>query len=98
MGLAAFATMSIGLRRGADRLLFPSGAVIFFAAFATLALSFLPYIVPFSVTIAEAAAPETSLRFLFWGAGLFVLPLTLVYTAAVYFIFRGRVQTERDYL
>ena len=67
---------------------------IFLSAFATLAVSFLLYMVPFTVTIAEAAAPESSLRFLFWGAGLFVLPLTLAYTGVVYFIFRGRVQAE----
>ncbi|PIK73413.1 quinol oxidase subunit 2, partial [Methylobacterium frigidaeris] len=59
--------------------------------------SFLPYMVPFSITIAEAAAPESSLRFLFWGAGLFVFPLTLAYTAAVYFIFRGKVAGEAEY-
>ena len=32
---------------------------------------------------------------MFWGAGVIVLPLTLAYTAAVYFIFRGRV-TDAD--
>ena len=50
---------------------------IFLSAFATLAVSSLPYIVPFTVTITEAAAPGSSLHFLFWGAKLFVLPLTL---------------------
>ncbi|MCF4127503.1 cytochrome d ubiquinol oxidase subunit II [Methylobacterium sp. SyP6R] len=97
VGLAAFATMALALRRDHDRLLFPAAAAIFCAAFATLAVSFLPYMVPFTVTIAEAAAPESSLRFLFWGAGLFVLPITLAYTAAVYFIFRGKVDTDVDY-
>jgi cytochrome d ubiquinol oxidase subunit II len=28
---------------------------------------------------------------MFWGAGLFVLPLTLAYTVAVYRVFRGKV-------
>jgi alcohol dehydrogenase (cytochrome c) len=36
-----------------------------------------------------AAAPEASLSFLFWGAGLFVLPVIGVYTAVVYWMFRG---------
>ncbi|MFE1598979.1 cytochrome d ubiquinol oxidase subunit II [Methylobacterium sp. ID0610] len=97
IGLLAFAVMALGLRRGDERLLFPAGAAIFAAAFATLAVSFLPYIVPFTVTIAAAAAPETSLRFLFWGAGVFVLPLTLAYTGAVYFIFRGKVRADGEY-
>ncbi len=78
-----------------DKVLFPFGAVIFASAFGTLAASFLPYMVPFSITIDQAAAPSSSLRFMFWGAGVIVLPLTLAYTAAVYFIFRGRV-TDAD--
>lgn len=97
IGAAAFAAMFVGVRRDRENLLFLWGAIIFTAAFATLAFSFLPYMVPFSVTIAEAASPESSLRFLFWGAGLFVLPITLAYTAAVYFIFRGRVRTDAEY-
>jgi cytochrome d ubiquinol oxidase subunit II len=28
---------------------------------------------------------------MFWGAGLFVMPLTLIYTLVVYRLFRGRV-------
>jgi cytochrome d ubiquinol oxidase subunit II len=30
------------------------------------------------------------LSFLFWGAGLFVLPVIGVYTAVVYWMFRGK--------
>jgi cytochrome d ubiquinol oxidase subunit II len=28
---------------------------------------------------------------MFWGAGLFVMPLTLIYTLIVHRLFRGRV-------
>ncbi len=31
---------------------------------------------------------------MFWGAGILMLPLTLAYTAVVYFIFRSRVTDE----
>ena len=31
----------------------------------------------------EAAAPEASLSFMFWGAGVVVLPITLIYTLVV---------------
>ena len=34
---------------------------------------------------------------MFWGAGVIVLPLTLAYTGAVYFIFRGRVSDADGY-
>jgi cytochrome d ubiquinol oxidase subunit II len=30
------------------------------------------------------------LSFLFWGAGLFVLPVIAAYTAVVYWMFRGK--------
>jgi len=54
----------------------------------------LPYILPFSLTIAEAAAPPASLRFMFWGSGLVVLPMILLYTITVYRVFRGKLVNE----
>ena len=80
-----------------DHWLFPCGAAIFASAFGTLAASFLPFMVPFSITVEQAAAPPASLEFMFWGAGVIVLPLTLVYTAAVYWIFRGRVADDEGH-
>ena len=65
-------------------------ALIFAAAFGTLAISFWPYMIPFSITIEEAAAPRSSLAFIFWGAGIVVFPLMLLYTAISYTVFRGR--------
>lgn len=97
IGAGAFGLLASGVRRKDGRFLFASAAMIFIAAFGTLAVSFLPYIIPFKITIEQAAAPESSLWFFFWGAGLIVLPLTLVYTAVVYFIFRGKVQTGDEY-
>jgi cytochrome d ubiquinol oxidase subunit II len=67
-------------------------ALMFAAAFGTLAISFWPYMIPFSITIAEAAAPHSSLAFMFWGEGLFVFPLMLLYTAIAYTVFRGKVK------
>jgi cytochrome d ubiquinol oxidase subunit II len=53
--------------------------------------------VPFSITIADAASPSKSLSFMFWGAGVFVLPITLIYTLAVYFVFKGKVDSSGEY-
>ena len=72
-------------------------ALIFLSAFGTLAVSFWPYMVPFLLTIDQAAAPASSLRFMFWGAGLIVLPLILTYTATVYRVFRGKIVEELNY-
>ena len=49
--------------------------------------------IPFSITIEEAAAPHSSLAFMFWGAGLFIFPLMLIYTVISYWIFRGKIIT-----
>ena len=69
----------------------------FSLAFLTLAGSFWPYMIPFSVTIEEAAAPTESLTFMFYGAALVVFPVVLIYTGVVYWIFRGKVRDEADY-
>jgi len=66
-------------------------ALFFLSAFASLAVMFWPYMIPYSVTVADAAAPETSLAFMFWG-GVFVLPVILVYTGVAYWVFRGKLR------
>lgn len=71
--------------------------LLFAAAFAAIAVSFWPYMVPFSLTVAQAASPPESTWFMFWGAGLIALPLTLVYTLVVYRIFRGKVVDSMGY-
>jgi cytochrome d ubiquinol oxidase subunit II len=49
------------------------------------------------MTIDEAAAPHSSLAFMFWGEGLFVFPLMLLYTFISYSVFRGKVRTTSIY-
>jgi cytochrome d ubiquinol oxidase subunit II len=71
--------------------------VIFMSAFGTLAASFWPYMIPFVVTVNEAAAPHSSLAFMFWGEGLFVFPLMLIYTAVSYSVFRGKVRSVSEH-
>ena len=66
-------------------------ALIFISAFGTLALSFWPYMIPFEITVDQAAAPQSSLMFMFWG-GVVVFPLMLLYTAINYSVFRGKVR------
>jgi len=97
IGLVAAYLLAASLRRRNDAAPFRLVAVIFAAAFGTLALSFWPYMIPFSITIDDAAAPHSSLAFMFWGAGLFVFPLMLLYTASNYRVFRGRVRPEADH-
>jgi cytochrome bd ubiquinol oxidase subunit II len=90
VGAIATIVLADSIRRRRDGAPFYMVALIFIAAFGTLAISFWPYMIPFSITIDEAAAPHSSLAFMFWGEGLFVFPLMLIYTVVSYSVFRGK--------
>jgi len=63
--------------------------LIFVSAFGALALSFWPYMMPYSLTIEQAAAPAVSLQFMFWGA-IIMFPLVIFYFLRVYHFFTGK--------
>jgi len=90
VGVVASVVLAASIRHRRDGTPFYMVALIFVAAFGTLAISFWPYMIPFSITIDDAAAPHSSLAFMFWGAGIFVFPLMLLYTAISYRVFRGK--------
>jgi cytochrome d ubiquinol oxidase subunit II len=91
VGALAAAGCLLGIRTRRDTVPFLMTVVIFLCAFGTMAVSFWPYMVPYSLTIEQAASPPSSLRFLFYGAGLVVIPVTLIYTITVYWVFRGKI-------
>ena len=97
IGAGAAAMLATSILRHDDYWPFHMVSLIFAAAFGTLALSFWPYMIPFVVTIDEAAAPHASLAFMFWGAGLFVFPLMLLYVAVGYRVFRGKAEPATDH-
>jgi len=90
IGAVAAIVLALSILHHNDHWPFYAVAVIFVSAFGTLALSFWPYIIPFVITIDEAAAPQSSLIFMFWG-GVVVFPLMLLYTLISYSVFRGKV-------
>ncbi|HSN72225.1 MAG TPA: cytochrome d ubiquinol oxidase subunit II [Steroidobacteraceae bacterium] len=69
---------------------------LFILCYVGIAISFFPYIVPTSITLWEAAAPDESLGFLLIGAAILV-PMILAYTAYAYWVFRGKVDPEEGY-
>src|SRR5438128_12328723 len=69
---------------------------LFALSYAGLGISMYPYIVPQSITIWQAAAPASSLRFLLIGIAV-LIPLILGYTACAYWVFRGKVRRESGY-
>ena len=61
-----------------------------------LAISSLPYIVPPSITVWQAAAPPSSQGFMLVGT-LILLPAVLAYTVFTYWTFRGKVRPGEGY-
>jgi cytochrome bd ubiquinol oxidase subunit II len=69
---------------------------LFALSYAGLGISMFPYIVPQSITIWQAAAPENSQLFMLVGVAI-LIPLILGYTAWAYWVFRGKVQAGHGY-
>lgn len=82
------------LRRHSGPYLYAVG--LFLVGYVGLAVSLWPYIVPFQMTPAEAAAADNALSLMLWGA-LPMLPIILGYTAYVYWLFRAKVTDEAAY-
>lgn len=84
------------LARRQDGVPFFAALALFVLCFIGLGISFYPHIVPPSVTIWDAAAPDKSLSFLLIGA-VPLLVLILAYTSWSYWIFRGKVREGEGY-
>ena len=69
---------------------------IFALAYVGLIISFYPFIVPYSLTIRQAAAAANAQGLLLIGA-VILLPVILGYTGYVYWVFRGKVDTHAGY-
>jgi cytochrome d ubiquinol oxidase subunit II len=69
---------------------------LFGLSYAGLGISMYPYIVPQSIDIWQAAAPENSQILMLVGVAIMV-PLILGYTGWSYWVFRGKVKPESGY-
>jgi cytochrome d ubiquinol oxidase subunit II len=85
-----------GVETRHDSMPFISAVALFLLGFLGLAVSNMPYIVPPSVTIWEAAAHPSSQIFMLIGV-LLLLPVILAYTVFVYWTFRGKVRPGEGY-
>ncbi|HEY6820925.1 MAG TPA: cytochrome d ubiquinol oxidase subunit II [Burkholderiales bacterium] len=72
---------------------FAGAVAIFVLAFSGLAYSLFPYVVMDRLTIWQAAAHPSALRFVLVGT-LIVLPFIIAYTFYVYRVFRGKARAE----
>ena len=69
---------------------------LFALGYLGLAISLFPYIVPYRLTVWQAAAAPNSQAILLVGV-LIMLPLILTYTAYVYWVFRGKASADVGY-
>ncbi len=96
MVAACAAILFAALERRRELTPFLASVGLFVLCYIGLGISFYPYIVPPSLTILAAAAPDNSLRFLLVGAAV-LIPLILAYTAYSYWVFRGKVGAAGGY-
>ncbi|MDX1593591.1 MAG: cytochrome d ubiquinol oxidase subunit II [Gammaproteobacteria bacterium] len=93
---AAFGWLFRGLRRGATYTPYLATIVLFGLGYVGLLVGIYPYIVPYAITVHEAAAAPDAQAFLLAGT-LILLPMVLGYTVYVYWTFRGKVRAGEGY-
>jgi cytochrome d ubiquinol oxidase subunit II len=89
IGVLALLGAVAGARARRDGVPVALTVLFFIAAYLTLGVMFWPYMIPYKVTVADAASPDASLQFLFY-CGIVVLPVIVAYTFGVYRVFRGK--------
>jgi cytochrome d ubiquinol oxidase subunit II len=100
--LLAFIGCALGIARIAarddadDRVAFGLALAMMLSAVVALELSFFPNVVPFRITLWEAASGASTHEFLLIGA-LVTTPVILAYTTFAYRVFRGRTPDEGWY-
>jgi len=94
--LALFGSILFGLKNRRDARPFLSALGLFLVCYVGLGISLYPMIIPPSISIWDAAAPENSLKFLLVGA-LILIPIILIYTAYSYWVFRGKIGVNEGY-
>ena len=66
-------------------------AIVVFVGTAALTIGgIFPYLIPFSLSIAQAASPRSSLIFMLFGAGI-ILPIIIIYNIYIHRVFAGKV-------
>jgi cytochrome d ubiquinol oxidase subunit II len=85
-----------GLVRGKSAQPFVCAVLLFLLAFAGLVVSNVPYLVPPTITVYDAAAHPKSMVFMLVGVAI-LLPVIIGYTVFNYWVFRGKVRAGEGY-
>jgi len=93
--IIAFVTWR-ALRRDTDYVPFIGAMGLFVMCYLGLGISLFPYVVPYAVTLWDAAATPSTQMFLLIGT-LFLLPIIFTYLGWSYYVFRGKVSADVGY-
>jgi cytochrome d ubiquinol oxidase subunit II len=85
-----------GIRRGGTLLPFMMAIAIFLMAFLGLVVSNVPYLVPPTITVWQAASHPTTQIFYLVGAAI-LIPMIIGYTVVVFYLFRGKLEPGQGY-
>ncbi|MDZ4365364.1 cytochrome d ubiquinol oxidase subunit II [Brevundimonas sp.] len=96
LGLVGLTLIVVMARRGSHVWPFIGALVVFLSGYLGLAVGFAPYVVPYALDFRQAAAPDNALGLMLVGT-VAILPLILAYTGWVYWVFRGKIDTEVGY-
>jgi cytochrome d ubiquinol oxidase subunit II len=94
--LACFWALVRSVRRGDTYRPHLLAGGLFLLGFIGLLVGIYPYLVPYSLSVHDAAAAPNSQGLLLVGA-VIMLPIILAYTAYVYWVFRGKVAADAGY-
>ena len=94
--VAMFVTIWRDLRKHREYRPFLLSVGLFLMGYIGLGISLWPYVVPFEITIWQAAAAPESQSLMLVGT-ILMLPLVLAYTGYCYYLFRGKVSHESTY-
>ena len=89
-------SLFIAIQRRREKTAFFLTLLLVLLGYIGLLVSAWPYAIPFTITLADAAAPHSSQVFTLVG-GVIIVPVILVYTTAGYWIFRGKVPQGAQY-
>jgi cytochrome d ubiquinol oxidase subunit II len=89
-------TLWRSLARGGEFVPFLAAMGLFAMCYLGLAISVFPYVVPWTITLWDAASSPGSQAFLLVGT-LVILPIVFMYTGWSYYVFRGKVRAELGY-
>ena len=85
-----------GIRHQRPILPFGTAIGLFLLAYGGLVVSNAPYLVPPSMTIWQAASHPSSQLFYLVGASI-LIPMILIYTVVVFWLFRGKIRLGEGY-